>query len=191
LVNDAAVAAHTAFPDRFFAGVTLPIQDPALALAELNRVAGKPGICAIHLPTSNEGKDFLFQPDFAPIFARAEQLGYPLIFHPIGAVAGDERLEGPAFLNNTVGFPFEHTITAARLIVSGTLDTYPRLQVLLPHAGGAFPYLAGRIEYGLIKKNIKLQHPFQDYVRRFHYDTITYSAETLRYLVRRVGSDEW
>src|SRR5262249_17612905 len=117
LVNEAGIEAYTAYPDRFRVGVAMPIQDPALALAELNRVAGKPGICAVHLPTWNDGKDFLFQPDFAPVFTRVEELGYPLVFHPIGKVSGQERLDGhDAFLFNTVGFPFEHTITAARFI---------------------------------------------------------------------------
>jgi aminocarboxymuconate-semialdehyde decarboxylase len=189
IINDAAIDAHTAFPDRFVAGVAMPIQDPALALKELNRVAGKPGIRAIHLPTSNEAKDYLFQQDFEPIFERAEQLGYPLIFHPIGPVAGEDRLEGPAFLNNSIGYPFEHTITAARFIVNGVLDKYPNLQIVFPHAGGAFPYVAGRIEYALGKRNIKLPRPFREYIRRFHYDTIAYYPETLRFLIGLVGSD--
>jgi aminocarboxymuconate-semialdehyde decarboxylase len=189
LVNDAAVDAHNAYPDRFYAGVAMPIQDPTLALAELNRMAGKPGICCVHLPTSNEAKDFLFTPEFEPIFARAEALGYPLVFHPIGKVAGEDRLQGDAFLTNSVGFPFEHTITAARFITSGLLDKYPRLQIVLYHGGGAFPFIAPRIEYGLYKRNIKLPHPFKDYMRRFHYDAITYSADTLRFLIRTVGSD--
>jgi len=189
LINDAAIAAHQAYPDRFYAGVAMPIQAPDLALIELNRVAGKPGICCVHLPTSNDGKDYLFQPNFEPIFARAEALGYPLVFHPIGKVAGEDRLAGEAFLTNTVGFPFEHTITAARFITSGMLDKYPTLEVVLYHGGGAFPYIAPRIEYGLMKRNIKLPHPFGDYVRRFHYDAITYSAASLRFLINTVGSD--
>jgi len=173
LINDAAIEAHMAHPDRFYAGVAMPIQAPDLALRELNRVAGKPGICCVHLPTSNEAKDYLFQPDFEPILARAAELGYPLVFHPIGKVAGEDRLAGPAFLTNTVGFPFEHTITAARFITSGLLDKYPKLEIVLYHGGGAFPYIAQRIEYGLYKRNIKLPHPFKDYLRRFHYDAIT------------------
>jgi aminocarboxymuconate-semialdehyde decarboxylase len=189
LINDAAIEAHSAYPDRFYAGVAMPIQAPELALRELNRVAGKPGICCVHLPTSNEAKDYLFQPDFEPIFARAQELGYPLVFHPIGKVAGEDRLAGEAFLTNTVGFPFEHTITAARFITSGLLDKYPRLEIVLYHGGGAFPFIAPRIEYGLMKRNITLPHPFQDYVRRFHYDAITYSAPALRYLITMVGSD--
>ena len=189
LINDAAMEAHKAYPDRLYAAIAMPIQDPPLALKELNRVAGKPGLCAIHLPTSNNAKDYLFQPDFEPIFARAEELGYPLVFHPIGDEAGLDRLQGPAFLNNSVGIPFEHTITAARFIVNGVLDKYPKLDIVLFHAGGAFPYVAGRVEYALMRRNIKMPRPFREYIRRFHYDTIAYYPETLRFLISLVGSD--
>ena len=37
--------------------------------------------------------------------------------------------------------------------------------------------------------NVKLQRPFREYIRRFHYDTITYYPETLRFLISLVGSD--
>ena len=56
IINDAAVEAHTAFPDRFAAGIELSIHDPELALKELNRVAGKPGLRAVHLPNSIQGR---------------------------------------------------------------------------------------------------------------------------------------
>jgi len=39
IVNDAAIEAHQAYPDRFVAGAALPIRDPASALKELDRVA--------------------------------------------------------------------------------------------------------------------------------------------------------
>src|ERR1700750_3326858 len=39
LVNDAAIEAHKAFPDRFLAGIALPMRDPVAALRELDRVA--------------------------------------------------------------------------------------------------------------------------------------------------------
>jgi aminocarboxymuconate-semialdehyde decarboxylase len=37
--------------------------------------------------------------------------------------------------------------------------------------------------------NVKLQHSYQEYVRRFYYDTLTYSLGGLRYLIDTVGID--
>jgi aminocarboxymuconate-semialdehyde decarboxylase len=188
-VNDAAIEAHTAFPDRFVAGVAMPVQNPALALKELNRVAGKPAFRAVHLPNSLNGADYVFEPAFEPILARCEELGYPLLFHPVTVVPGVERLSGSPNLVNPIGFPLEHTIVAAKFITSGVLDKFPKLDVVLFHAGGMFPYIAGRLEHSLNRTSLKLARPFRDYIRRFHYDTITYYPETLRFLIELVGSD--
>lgn len=50
VVNDAGLEAHNAYPERFLALVEMPIRDAGLALKELNRVAGKPGVRAVHFP---------------------------------------------------------------------------------------------------------------------------------------------
>jgi aminocarboxymuconate-semialdehyde decarboxylase len=189
IVNDAAVEAHTAFPDRFVAGVAMPVQNAALALKELNRVAGQPAFRGVHLCKSLNGADYVFEPAFEPILARCQELGYPLLFHPVTVVPGVERLGGPASLVNPIGFPLEHTIVAAKFITSGLLDKYPKLDVVLFHAGGAFPYIAGRLEHSLARTNRKPARPFREYIRRFHYDTIAYYPETLRFLIDLVGSD--
>ncbi len=189
IVNDAAMEAHASFPDRFVAGVAMPVQDPEVALAELNRVADDPAFRAVHLPTSLNGVDYVFEPSFEPILARCQELQLPLLFHPVTDVPDLDRLEGPGFLRNTIGFPMEHTIVAGKCITTGLLDRFPTLDIMLAHAGGAFPYVAGRIEHGLARSNITTPRPFMEYVRRFHYDTIAYYPETLRFLVDLVGAD--
>jgi aminocarboxymuconate-semialdehyde decarboxylase len=197
IVNDAAIEAHLKFPDRFLAGVEMPIRDPQLSLRELNRVAGRPGMRAVHLPTSIEGRDYLFEPAYQPLLARCEELAYPLLFHPLSGddniYGGKERLGNAlaqsANINNTLGYTFESATTAAKFIVTGTLDKFPKLEIVLPHSGGCFPYIAGRIERGLVAMKFKLQRPFRDYIRRFHYDTIAFYPETLRFLINLVGAD--
>ena len=194
IVNDAAIEAHTSFPDRFIAGAALPIRDPAAALKELDRVAGSPGMRGVHLPNSIEGRDYIFEPQYQPLLANCEALGYPLLFHPLDGVAnhyaGPERLAGPSFIYNALGFPFETATTATKFILNGLLDRFPKLDIVLPHSGGCFPYIAGRIEHSLgrgAKFDVKL--PFRDYIRRFHYDSLAYYPETLRFMVDLVGSD--
>jgi len=195
LVNTAALEAHAKYPDRFLIGLALPAKQPEAALRELNRMAGKPGVCAVGLPNSMNGQDYLFTPEYLPFLARCEELGYPLLFHPLdfppNYYGGPERLAGPTFLYNTLGFPFEHANTAEKFIASGHLDRFPNLQILLAHAGGAFPYIAERLAHAVEKtaSNVKLQRPYKEYIRRFHYDTLTYSLGGLRYLIDTVGLD--
>ncbi|MEI8035857.1 MAG: amidohydrolase family protein [Betaproteobacteria bacterium] len=197
IVNDAAIESHKAHPDRFVAGAAIPMRDPNAALRELDRVSGAPGMKAVHLPNSVEGIDYIFEPAYRPFLARCESLGYPLLFHPLDGVAnhygGPERLAGPDFINNTLGFPFETATTATKFIFSGVLDQFPDLKILLPHAGGCFPYIAGRIEHsvkkGAVAAATTLKQPFRDYLRRFHYDTLAYYPETLRFMIDLVGAD--
>jgi aminocarboxymuconate-semialdehyde decarboxylase len=199
IINDAGVEAHTAYPERFVTAAEMPVKDPALALKELNRVAGKPGVRAVHLPDSYGRHDYLFEPAFEPIFARCEELGYPLVLHQIGGVPntyGGERLIGPPNLSAALDAPMEHAIQATKFITRGTLDKYPKLEIVLPHAGGDFPYVAGRVEHFLYHMEdphyhipYKLAHPFKEYLRRFHYDYLTYYPEAFRFLINLVGSD--
>jgi hypothetical protein len=52
------------------------------------------------------------------------------------------------YLWNVIGFPFETTITATRLIVSGLFERHPTLNVVLAPCGGYFPYQLGRLDHG-------------------------------------------
>jgi aminocarboxymuconate-semialdehyde decarboxylase len=189
IVNDAAVEAHTAFPDRFVAGVAMPVHDATLALKELNRVAGKAAFRAVHLPTSLNGVDYVFDSAFEPVIARCEELGYPLLFHPITAVPGADRMRGSVNLSNPLGYPFEHALVAEKFITTGLLDKYPKLEIVLGHAGGAFPYIAGRLDHNLVRVKQTTRRPFREYIRRFHYDTLAYYPEALRFLIDLAGSD--
>src|SRR5580700_3751184 len=195
VINDTGIQVHQKYPDRFVVGVELPIRDPELALKELNRVAGQPGVRAVHLPDSIERHDYIFDPHFAPVLARIEQLNLPIIFHQMDGMAnsyGGDRTAGPPPLAAGIDAPIEHTFLATKFIYTGTLDKYPNLQVVLPHAGGAFPYLAGREEHFLFHMtdhSTSIQHPFRDYLRRFHYDYLIYWPEAFRFLMTMVGSD--
>ena len=66
VINDTGIQVHQKYPDRFVVGVELPILDPELALKELNRVAGQPGVRAVHLPDSIERRDYIFDPRLRP-----------------------------------------------------------------------------------------------------------------------------
>jgi aminocarboxymuconate-semialdehyde decarboxylase len=195
VINDTGIQVHQKYPDRFVIAAELPMRDPQLALKELSRVAGQPGIRAVHLPDSLEKHDYIFDPGFAPVLARIEQLGYPIIFHQLDGVAnafGGARTAGPPPLAAGIDAPIEHTFLASKFIYTGTLDKYPNLQIVLPHAGGAFPYLAGRVEHFLFHMRdhgTSIQHPFRDYLRRFHYDYLIYYPEALLFLIGLVGSD--
>jgi len=188
MVNNAMSEAHTAFPDRFVGLATLPLQDPPLAKEELKRAARLPGIRGVYFGTNVNGRE-LADPDFLPIWEQIGALGLPIFLHPLNVI-GAQRLT-PYYLGNLLGNPFDTAVAAAQLIFGGILDRFPRLTVCLPHAGGALPYLAGRLDRGhkVRAECAHLKRRPSAYLRRFTYDTISHAAEPLRYLIRLVGAD--
>jgi aminocarboxymuconate-semialdehyde decarboxylase len=61
----------------------------------------------------------------------------------------------------------------------------------LPHAGGTFPWLIGRLDHGT-KMRPELSHMKalpSAYLRRFTYDTIGHNAQINLALIRMVGAD--
>ena len=186
--NDALAAAHQKHPERLFGLATLAMHLPALAVAEVDRAAVLPGIRGYYCATQVNGKD-LSDPAFFPVYERIEATGLPLFLHPVHVLA-QERLT-PFYLTNLLGNPFESAVAAAHLIFGGVLDRFPKLTVVLPHAGGAFPWLVWRLKRGWEKRqDLKhIRHSPADYLRRFYYDTVGYSDHVIDYLVQVVGVD--
>src|SRR5258706_9237528 len=186
--NDALAAAHERHPTRLVGLATLPMHEPALALKEVERSAKLRGVRGFYVAPQVLGKD-LSDPAFLPVFERIEASGLPLFLHPV-EVIGHQRLSA-YYLTNLLGNPFESAIAAAHLIFGGVLDRLPKLVVCLPHSGGAFPWLVGRLNRGW-EKRTDLKHIKQapvDYLRRFYYDTVGYSDHVLKYLVEVIGAD--
>ena len=185
--NDAASAAHRKHPERLFGFATLPFQNPKLALEELERAAKLPGIRGVYVATVVRDRD-LSDRSFFPIYERLEALGLPLFLHPM--MVNNERMK-QFYLINLCGNPFETALAAGHLIFGGVLDAFPKLEISLPHAGGALPILRGRFDRGFeIRAECKtIPRPPSEYLKRFTYDTISYNEQILRDLVDLVGAD--
>ncbi len=186
--NDALARAHEQHPKRLVGLATLPMHQPQLALAEIARAATLPGMRGFYIATQVLGKN-LSDPAFIPVYERIEATGLPLFLHPV-EVIGAERL-AQFYLTNLLGNPFESAIAAAHLIFGGILDRFPKLVVVLPHSGGAFPWLVGRLNRGWEKRQDlkQIQQAPVEYLRRFYYDTVGYSDHVIEYVVRVVGAD--
>ena len=188
VVNDAMAGASRAHPERFVFLATLPMQDPEAAVAEVGRAVTELGCRGIYLGTNVRGKE-LTDPSFLPVFERIDTLGLPIFLHPLNVI-GAQRLTS-YYLRNLLGNPFDTAVAAANLIFSGLLDRFPKLKVCLPHAGGALPYLIGRLNHGWkVRHECRaLKKPPSRYLRRFTYDTISHAPESLSYLIKLMGAD--
>jgi aminocarboxymuconate-semialdehyde decarboxylase len=186
--NDAASAAHLKHPERLFGLAMLPMQAPELALKELERCAKLPGMRGLYVATNINGAD-LDEKRFWDIYARTEELGWTMYLHPVDTI-GRERTTR-YYLKNLLGNPYDTGVAAAHLVFGGVMDAFPKLEVNLPHAGGTFPWLIGRLDHGT-KVRPELKHMKRmpsEYLRRFSYDTIGHDDRINSALVRLVGAD--
>ncbi len=189
LYNNELAGAVSQRPDRLAGLATVPLQDVPEAVAELTRAIRELGLRGVYIGSNVCGKD-LDHPDLLPFFVTVEALRAPVFIHPID-VLGVERLRD-YYLHNGLGNPYETALAAARLIFGGVLDRLPRLQVCLAHAGGALPYLIGRLDrVHRVRKEARgsVRRAPSRYLRRFTFDTITHHEPALRYLIGLVGAD--
>jgi aminocarboxymuconate-semialdehyde decarboxylase len=186
--NDSLVKAHEQYPKRFVGLATLPMQDPTLALGEVQRIGSNRAIRGVYLATHVNGKN-LDEREFHPIYAKCEELGLHVYLHPVNPL-GAERMRN-YYLRNFLGNPYDTGVAAASLMFGGVMDAYPKLEVILPHAGGAYPALIGRMEHGTtVRPETKhMTKPPSAYLRRFHYDTVSHHPQLMVYIARLAGAD--
>jgi predicted TIM-barrel fold metal-dependent hydrolase len=151
--NTAIFEKVKAHPTRFAAFAHLPMTAPQAAADELERCVKQLGFCGALINGVTNDR-FLDDKQFAPILARAEKLDVPLYLHPgiPPKAVRDVYYAGmsPAadFLLATAGFGWhsETAIHTLRLIVSGTLDRYPKLQIIIGHMGEMLPMMMARCD---------------------------------------------
>jgi aminocarboxymuconate-semialdehyde decarboxylase len=186
-VNESMHELRRAHPSRFAPLGTVPLQDPALAVAELERCM-ELGLSGVEIETQIGGRN-LDDALLLPFFVRAAELGALIFLHPF-AVLGGDRLRS-FYLSNLIGNPTETAVAVASLIFGGVLDRCPDLEIVCAHGGGATPALCGRWDHGA-RVRPELEHlgcmP-SEALRRFHFDSLTHSPSALELLVRTVGAD--
>jgi aminocarboxymuconate-semialdehyde decarboxylase len=176
--------------DRFRAMAAVPLQAPDAAARELRHAMEELGMVAVEIATSIAGRE-LDDPSLEPFWTAAEQLDVLVLVHPYASI-GSDRLTR-YFLSNIVGNPAEETAAAAHLIYGGVLEAHPGLRVCLTHGGGFLPYQIGRQDRGFESvpglTASRLGALPSTLLRRFYYDSVVHSPESLQFLAERVGAD--
>ena len=174
-------------PDRLAWMAHAPMQVPERAAVVLSEAA-RAGCVGVEVGTSIAGRR-LDEPEFRPFWEQAELLGLPVMIHP----AYNEAHEAlrPWYLQNVIGNPLETTIAIERLICAGVLDAHPGLRVLVVHAGGYFPFQAGRLRHARSVRPELEGAPEDPWAYRGQVvaDTISHDRDALRFLVARMGAD--
>lgn len=189
-------------PDRFQAFAALPMQDPDLAAAELERCIKTMGFKGALVNSFSQVGDpetviYYDTENYLDFWRLFESLDVPFYLHPRNPLlsqakifSGHEWLLGP-----TWAFGQETAVHALRLIGSGVFDNCPNLQFILGHMGEGLPFSMWRIDHRNEWMNLptayKAKNKISDYFRNNFYITTSGNFHTpaLVNAISEIGED--
>lgn len=189
MVNDAIAGIVAAYPDRYVGLAAVPLQDPALAVKELERAMQLKGIRGVEISTHVNGRN-LDDPDLRPFFRAADEMGAFVFIHPL-AVLAPERLSR-YYLTNLLGNPTETALAIASLMFGGVFDDCPDLTCCFAHGGGSFAALLGRWQHGHAVRgepHANGARPPRHYLPRIFVDSLVHDDRVCRLVIDTVGAD--
>jgi aminocarboxymuconate-semialdehyde decarboxylase len=188
-INDEFAAIVGTRDKRFSALATLPLNDPEESARELDRA-----MTALRLPGamvfSNVNRMALADEAFEPLWTKANELGAVIYIHPTDPAGVESMLE--YWLMPLVGFLFDTTLAASRLVFSGVVERYPRIRWVLTHMGGAIPFLSERLDRGwraFADCRRYIDKPPSEYLKTFYYDTVNFNPGAMRLVLDFAGPD--
>jgi len=174
-------------PHRFVGLGGVPLQEPALAVAELKRCMGELGFRGVQISSHAEQME-LGDARLLPFWAEAQTLEATIYIHPAGITNSRMR----RFLAwNSLGQPMEEAMAMSSLWFEGVLDAFPKLKICIAHGGGYLPFYPGRVdrnyrEQAFTRINMK-KSPSRYMRENFWYDSCVYDLQMLEHLVQKVG----
>ncbi len=187
-INDATARMCDAHPDRFAGLASLPLDDVEASLAEIDR-ARDAGFVGVMIGSNAAGKT-MNHPDFEPLWAKLDALHFAVIEHPMFPVSTVDMEEFELPLR--VGFVFDTTLAATRMIYGGVFERYPNFPYVLAHTGGALLMVLERLDNGYrlfpdCRKYISKMP--SEYAKGLYYDTCSFSGPAIKLAIETVGAD--
>lgn len=172
--NERLAEAIRKHPDRYAGLAAIAPQDPNTAAKELERCMKTLRLNGAVINSHTRG-EYLDDPKFWAIFEAAEALNAAIYIHP--------QTPSPAMLKPfldrnlhmaIMGFGVEVAFHVLAIIRSGAFDRFPRLKIVIGHAGEGLPYWLYRIDYmsklpGFAPKKLKKKP--SEYMKRNLYIT--------------------
>ena len=189
IINENLAAIVAGNPDRFVALGTVPMQEPALAVAELEYCMKKLGFRGLEIGT-NVRKVELSDARFNPLWKKAEALGAVIFLHPSGFT--DTSRMNEHFLTNVIGNPLDTTFALSHIVFGGVLERYPKLKLVAAHGGGYLGHYPARMDHAYRVRpecHDHIKRPPSYYMKKIYYDTMVFGETQLEHLVNLWGAE--
>ena len=178
-------------PNRFLGLGTIPMQDPEIAVLELERCMNDLDLLGVQIGSNINGKN-LNDESFFTIYEAAENLGAAIFVHPWDIMGKDEMEK--YWLPWLVGMPAETSRAICSMIFGGVFERFTKLRVAFAHGGGCFLATVGRIQHGfdvrpdLCAVDNKVDP--KDYLGKFWVDSLVHDPDALDFLIKKVGESK-
>lgn len=186
-VNDIIHQQCQLYPERLWGVAGLPQYrdtSPENCIEELERCVKELGFIGCLLnpdpmegdgaPPPGLGDEFWY-----PLYEKLVELDVPALIHSASCCHTRESY--------TLKFINEESIGIVSLLESKVFEDFPKLKIVVSHAGGAIPYHMGRFRAWNVRR--KESETFDQKMRKLYFDTCNYSKESLDFLFRVIGPD--
>lgn len=137
---------------------TIPMDSPREAAEELGRCIREFGFLGALIPNNAHGKYYDTE-EYEEFWAKAQALDVPVYIHPTPppeATKATYRGRYPDEVATILsvggwGWHADTAIHVVKLYASGLFDTFPKLKVIIGHAGEMLPYMITRINARLTR----------------------------------------
>jgi 5-carboxyvanillate decarboxylase len=202
--NDRLAEAVRKYPTRFAGLASFAPQDPAGAVKEIERAIRDLKLHGL-IVNSHTNEEYLDRPKYWPILEAAEALDAALYIHPRNPPAAIlpflELPDAGTQLSSAMwGFQLDTGLHAARLIMSGIFDRFPKLKIVLGHMGEGLPFWLFRMDQryrmrnasgGVSRSGKQLQRLPSEYVKSNVLITTSgvFWNESLEFCRNAIGAD--
>jgi aminocarboxymuconate-semialdehyde decarboxylase len=207
LLNDHIADVCREHPAHFAGLATIPLQDPSLAMRELDRCVQDLKLPGVQIGTNVNGVN-LDDPAIIDVLAHAEKLGACIFIHPwemlslsrhpsVNADARTSERMARYWMPWLVGMPAETSVAICSLLFAGVFERFASLRVCFAHGGGSFPATVGRIAHGRHCRSDLFPRdapdPLHSFARpdapaKFYVDSLVHEPHALRLLIQLFGS---
>ncbi|MEV0590176.1 amidohydrolase family protein [Nonomuraea cavernae] len=167
----------------------VPLQDPDLACAELDRCVDS-GHRGVEIGNHVGDRD-LDDAGIVQFLQHCAARDVPVFVHPWD-LPGGARM-GRWMAQWLVGMPAETHLSILSMVLGGVFDRVPpTLRVCFAHGGGSFAFWLGRVENAWHRRGDVVgtsELPPSGYLDRFSVDSVVFDERALRLLVDTLGED--
>jgi predicted TIM-barrel fold metal-dependent hydrolase len=159
-------------PKKFVGLTAIPPLGGQEAFDELKRAVESLGFKGIVIRSQVKGLS-LDAKELYPFYEKVVSLNIPLFIHPSGVPSGFTILDAPYDLYRNLGRELDLIVATTRIILSGLLDHFPDLKLVISHKGGGISAIRERLlykfdppgKYGSLNRK-----PFDDYFNKMYFN---------------------